>query len=227
MKHLNKILWGIVFIALGIILGLNAFEVTNINIFFKGWWCLFIIIPCAIDLFSDHDKTGNIIGLIIGILLLLACQNKIDFELIFKLLIPIILIIIGLSFIFKDVINSNIKKKIKEINKNNSNSTNHCATFGGCNVNYSNEQFNGCEINAIFGGVKCDLTDAIIDKDVVINACSIFGGIDIIAPKNVNIKISSTPIFGGVDNKFKNSNDEQLKTIYLNCTCIFGGVEIK
>ena len=61
MNKLTKILWGIVFIAIGI--GLNALEITSINIFFKGWWTLFIIIPCLIGLFdSDSDgKTGNLI----------------------------------------------------------------------------------------------------------------------------------------------------------------------
>lgn len=48
MNNLTKILWGIVFIVLGVIIGLNALDITSINVFFKGWWTLVIIIPCLI-----------------------------------------------------------------------------------------------------------------------------------------------------------------------------------
>ena len=79
----------------------------------------------------------------------------------------------------------------------------------------------------MFGGVKCDLRNAIIDSDVVINASSTFGGIEIYVPSNVKIKIKSMPIFGGVENKAKTKTDENSHTIYINGTAVFGGVEIK
>ena len=53
MKKFGSLLWGLVFIAVGIIVGLNSFKVTNIDLFFNGWWTLFIIVPCFIDLFSE------------------------------------------------------------------------------------------------------------------------------------------------------------------------------
>ena len=53
-------------------------------------------------LFKEREKTGNIIGLLIGVALLLSCQNILDFDMIWKLALPAVLIIIGLSFIFKD-----------------------------------------------------------------------------------------------------------------------------
>ena len=44
---------GICFYYSGVIFGLNALEITDINIFFDGWWTLFIIVPCFIGLFKD------------------------------------------------------------------------------------------------------------------------------------------------------------------------------
>lgn len=120
MKKINSILWGIVLVAIGVILGLNALELTDISIFFKGWWTLFIIIPCFIGLFSEEGKTGNLIGLIIGLLLLLSCQDIVEFELVWKLSLPIVLIIFGISFMFKNTISNGIDNKIKEINKKSS-----------------------------------------------------------------------------------------------------------
>ena len=85
MKQIRNSLWGLVFIILGLVVGLNALGITNINLFFKGWWTLFIIVPCFIDLFNNKDKVGNCIGLIFGILLLLSCYDLFSFDIVFKL----------------------------------------------------------------------------------------------------------------------------------------------
>ena len=96
MKKFGSLLWGLVFIAVGIIVGLNSLKVTNIDLFFNGWWTLFIIVPCFIGLFTDNDKTGDTVGIAVGVILLLCCQDILNFDILWKLLLPIILIIIGL-----------------------------------------------------------------------------------------------------------------------------------
>lgn len=88
---------GLIFIIIGVIIGLNTFHITNIDLFFDGWWTLFIIIPCFLGLFKDQDKTGNIIGLIVGIYLLLYCQGIISFQFAWKLVVPVIFVLIGLK----------------------------------------------------------------------------------------------------------------------------------
>ena len=228
MKNFGNVLWGIVLIAIGIIIGVNSLGIAPINIFFDGWWTLFIIVPCFIGLFKEREKTGNIIGLIIGIVLLLCCQGLLNFDLIWKLALPTILVIIGISFIFKDTFDHKINGEIKKLNKNRVKDNGYCATFSGQNVNFDGEKFNGTDLTAVFGGLKCDLRNAVIESDSVINVSSIFGGTEIIVPENVKVKIKSTSMFGGVDEKRKNKSDNQeSNTIYINATCLFGGVEIK
>ena len=228
MKSFGNILWGIVLIVVGLIIGGNALGITNINIFFDGWWTLFIIVPCFIGLFKEREKTGNIIGLLIGIALLLCCQDILDFDMIWKLALPVVLIIIGISFIFKDTFNHKINEEIKKLNENRTKDGGYCATFAGQNIKFDGEKFNGTELTAVFGGVKCDLTKAIIENDVVINATSVFGGIEIYVSDDVNVKIKSSSIFGGVSEKRKSDvKNENSHTIYVNATCIFGGVDIK
>ena len=225
MNKIGNLLWGLVFIVVGVIFGLNALDITNINIFFDGWWTLFIIVPCFIGLFKDKDKTGNLIGLIIGTCLLLGCRGIVEFALIWKLMVPAILVMIGLSFIFKDTLSSKVKKEIKKLNKTETKE--YCSCFSGQTIDFNNEEFKGCSISAVFGGVKCDLKNAIINDDVVINANSIFGGITIYVPEGVNVKIGSTSIFGGVSDERKNKTNDAKYTIYINATSMFGGVEIK
>ncbi len=204
--------------------------ITNINLFFSGWWTLFIIIPCFIGLFKEEEKTGNIIGLFIGVVLLLCCQDLIDFDMIWKLFIPAILVAIGVSFIFKDTISGKVNKEIKNLNKTRKDEKGEnefCATFAGQNINFDNQEFNGADLTAVFGGVKCDLRKSVINKDVVINCSAIFGGIDIYVPQDIKIKIKSVPIFGGVSNKTAQVNKEDAHTIYINAQSVFGGIEIK
>lgn len=227
MKKFGNILWGLVFIVIGIIWGLNALGIADINVFFKGWWTLFIIIPCFIGLFTDRSKTGNLIGLLIGLTLLASAQRIISFSMIWKLLVPAVLVIIGLSFIFKDVIGSKVNKEIKKLNENRKNGTEYCATFASQNLNFDGEDFKGVDLSAVFGAIKCGLKKANITEDQVINASAIFGGIEIYVPTDVNIKIKSTPIFGGVSDKTIRNSNPNAPTLYINAYCMFGGVDIR
>lgn len=226
MNNIKNILWGIILVIIGVIIGLNTIGITDIDIFFDGWWTLVIIVPCFIGLFINKDKTGNIIGLLVGVILLLGMQNIIDFNLIWKLLLPSIIVIIGLSLIFKNTFNSKINNEIKKLNNKNTKDNEYCATFSGQRIDFPNEEFKGATLNSVFGSITCDLREAKIKEDVVINASSVFGGIDIIVPDDVNIKIKSNSIFGGVNNKKKNNEDKKY-TIYVNASCLFGGVDIK
>ena len=113
MKKTSNIIWGCVLILLGSILGLNALGITNINIFFDGWWTVFIIVPCVIALFKEKEKMPSIVGIIIGLSLLLACQEVIKFEMIWKLCLPIIIIICGIKLVLTNVKEENTEKKLK------------------------------------------------------------------------------------------------------------------
>lgn len=223
----KNILWGIVLVIIGVIVGLNALNITNINIFFNGWWTLFIIIPSLIGLLNEKDKTGNIIGLIIGVVLLLGVQNIIDFDLIWKLILPVIIIIVGLSLIFGNNLNKKINNEIKKINNKKGKNEEYCSTFSEQKIDFDDEEFKGVSLTAVFGGITLDLRKAKINEDVVINTTSVFGGIDIYVPDNIKIKVKSTSIFGGVDNKKIKNDNEKEHIIYINASCIFGGVDIK
>ena len=227
MKKLSKILWGIALIAVGSIFALKAFGVTNVEIFFDGWWTLFIIVPCLVGIFSEREKTGNIIGLLIGVFLLLCCQNVLSFDMFWKLAIPAIIVIIGLKMIFGSIFGDKAIKMLETSRKNGDSIKVGCATFSGQNLNFDGEQFSGAELTAVFGGVKCDLRQAIIEKDCAVNATSVFGGIDILVPDNINVKVNSNSIFGGVSEKNHRTAVQGAVTIYINATCMFGGVEIK
>ena len=225
MKKASSILWGTVLIAAGVIWALNEFNVTNIDVFFDGWWTLFIIVPCGIGLFTEREKTGNIIGIAVGVFLLLCCQDILSFSMLWKLLVPAIIVIVGLKMVFTGIFGNKANEIVKKLKLEGKALKSGCAVFSGCDIKYDNEVFEGAELTAVFGGVDCDLKNAIIEKDCAIQISAIFGGIDILVPDNVNVKVSSNCIFGGISNKTAVHKDAP--TIYVNGTCMFGGVEIK
>lgn len=223
MNQINKILWGVAFIIVGLILGSNAVGLTNIDLFFNGWWTLFIIVPSFIGLFKNNNKTGNIIGLLIGVFLLLSTRGIIDFDIVSALIFPIILIVIGIATIFSNTTNKVVLEKIRSFDKEDLESV--TATFSEQKVKIDDD-FKGTAIDAVFGSVEIDLTDAKIKNEQIIKSSSIFGGVKIILPKDINVKVKPTSIFGGVDNKIANNKDNKT-TIYIESFCLFGGLEIK
>ena len=225
MKNLSRVLWGIVLIFIGVIWGLNRTGVADINIFFDGWWTLFIIVPSAISFFEKgNNKISSLIFLIIGVLLLLAAQGLFEFEILWEILLPAIVVLIGLSLIFGNKVDFNVKEKTKCLDSEDT--ENIFAAFGEQNVNKAGENFEKANLNAIFGAVKLDLREAKLEKETVIGAWAIFGGIEILVPKDCIVKVKGTPIFGGISNERKNNEDAK-KTIYIEGYAVFGGIEIK
>lgn len=224
MSNISKALWGLLLIIVGVVIGLNSLEITNIDIFFSGWWTLFIIIPCFINLFDEREgRYGNIIGLIIGVFLLLSCQGFLPFEIIAKLIIPFILVAIGLSMMFRNSLKKSIAEKI-EVGKKNGLET-ISATFADQKIEKDGESFEGANLDAVFGGITLDLRDAKLKEETIITASAIFGGIEILVPKDVTVKVRPTSIFGGTSNK-ANKKDSK-KIIYVEAFSLFGGIDIK
>jgi predicted membrane protein len=225
MKKNKGILWGIVLVIAGVLWALNAIDVTNIDIFFDGWWTLFIIVPCVIGMFTERDKTGNIIGILIGVFLLLCAQNVLSFSLLWKLLVPAILVIIGLKMVIRAVHGNKANEVFKKQKKDGKAPRIGCAVFSGGDIVVDGEVFDGAELTAVFGGIKCDLRNAVIDHDCTVNVSAIFGGVDILMPDNINVQANSIGLFGGISNKTQARKD--VPTLYVSGTCLFGGVDIK
>lgn len=225
MKQVSKIMWGIVLVALGVVFALNALEITDIDVFFRGWWTLFIIVPSFISVFTDRDKTGGLIGLLVGLMLLLGARGYVDFRMMCKLAIPAVIIVIGLDLIFKDAFSKKAKEGVKKL-KDGGPLRAASAVFSTHDDNCSGQTFNGADYTAIFGTVNCNLQDAYLERDVLIKVKNLLGTVNITVPDGVNVEVRSQSIFGGVTNRIPN-NEANTLTLYVEAYCLLGNVEIQ
>lgn len=230
MKNkISNVVWGLLLILIGVGYAGGNLGIWDFNLFFRGWWTLFILVPCLVNLIQYGPNGGNIAGLCVGAALLLAAQGFLEFSMIRKLLVPAILILVGLSILL-----SNTKRRITDqqgnqipFEKTGMGGSDVSGVFDGRKVHYDGQLFEGATVSAVFGGVNMDLRSAVIERDVRIDATAIFGGIEIFVPANVVVKIMSTPVLGGVTNKAAAPTEVPCHTLYINATCVFGGVDIK
>ena len=103
------------------------------------------------------------------------------------------------------------------------------AVFSGRDIRVDNSYFNGADLSALFGGIDMNLKNALIRKNVTIEVKAVFGGIDIIMPADVRVVVDVTPILGGVENGTRTplGADENMPTVFIKGTCLFGGLEVK
>ena len=212
----RNLFWGIVLIVVGILfLGRNM-NWWNFSIFFEGWWTLFLIVPSIVSLVRKESMGTSFLILVLGVLMLLASQNVIEWSTIWKVFLPIIIMVVGLSIIF-----GNRKVKTKKVRGN---AKEYVAIFSGVDEMIGKIE-SDFKVTSVFGGVELDMRDVKLEEDLIIDCFTLFGGIDIRLPKDVKVEVNGLPIFGGVENKYRN-NDEAKVTIYINHTTIFGGVDL-
>lgn len=226
MKKFSNILWGLLFIVLGVMIGLNSFGVTNINFFFDGWWTLFIIIPSFIEFFRSKVKVLNVIGIATGVAILLFCQGIFSFEMLWKLALPTILVLIGVALVFKDAIFAPKSTPTRKRSDKKGQEDKYSTSFSSKSIKYDGQVFYGNDLSATFGNITCDLRNAIINEDIIINTNVTFGSIDILMPHGVNVEIKSSGIGGTYDNRHS-SYINGAPTVFVSSMCLLGNVEIK
>lgn len=95
MKNRNVL--GFILVAIGAVLLLQAFDVIKGNIFFDGWWTLFLIIPAIVSMSRTGVTVGNGILLVLGIGFFLQEQGwNLD-----GYLVPAIFIVLGVAILFR------------------------------------------------------------------------------------------------------------------------------
>ena len=89
-RDYSLLIWGLLLIVVGIIFSGNALNIWSIDIFFPGWWTLFLIIPGLVSIIKHGLNWGSGILVILGLMLLLDELDIITGEVMWKLVFPLI-----------------------------------------------------------------------------------------------------------------------------------------
>lgn len=222
-EKIYHVILSIFLFIVGILIIGNAFSIWNVNVFFKGWWALFIIIPALEAFLFQNGKSASFYALLLGVGIILYNQEIINFDIFWKTLLACFIVLIAVNLFVS------IFRKDKVVKSRNRSVPLYVGIFGEADEKVINDDFEGCTCISLFGSVDLDLSDVKLKKDIYIKTKSIFGGVDIFLPEGVNVITSGISILGGTENKVKKSSKEKKKVVnvYIESFCLFGGAEIK
>ena len=225
-RRIGAVLWGVIFIACGLMGLLNIFFHWQFT-FFPGWWTLFIIVPAVVNIITNGIQFGNIILLLIGGGFLVEALDLFPNINVYAAMFALAAILIGIKIIIGKGSGHPVKGIFVSDRTKADDILEYLAVFGGIEVKNTSTDLQGGSVTAVFGGGDIDLTDAVVNYDISIDATAIFGGVTIYAPKNAKVVVTGIPIFGGYSNKTRDNADPDAKVVKINCVSIFGGVEIE
>lgn len=245
----SRIWSGIVLIGAGVLL--LAYKMgAPIPAWIFTWPVLLIAIGILSGIGSKFRNPGSVIMILIGTVFL-ADQSipGIDFH---NYLVPVILIGLGLIFIFRPK-HSQCQRRERFLGRagrgdrrgmrsfdspadsaadasanDDGEYIDVQAIFGGIKKNIQSKNFKGGEIISFMGGSEINFMQSDIQHPVVLEVNNVFGGTKLIIPANWDVKNEISAVFGGVEDKrsFNNSIPDSEKRILLKGACVFGGIEV-
>ena len=228
MKQSFKIVLGLALIAAGVLWALTILGILTFEFSTKGWWTLFIIVPCIFGLFNDRDKVGPCIGIAVGVLLLLAARDVISWNIMWQLALAAMIVGFGLKLLFfKNVCQPQGNCELKTISRNGKEIRRIETSFGKQEISFRGEKFEGADVHTSFGALILDFRGAEIAPEAFVDLNVGFAGATIIVPDGLAVQLAVSSGFGGVkdDRRNKVATGSPLLTITGNVG--FGGIEIK
>ncbi len=111
------------------------------------------------------------------------------------IILPVIIIAIGLGFIFNRVRRPHTMDEVTD-------RVELLAVLGGVESRSTSKTFRGGEMLAIFGGVDLDLRDAGISvPPAEIQVFTLFGGTEIRVPEGWNVRLNVLPVLGSAEDE--------------------------
>mgnify|MGYP006287253633 CR=1 FL=1 len=102
------------------------------------------------------------------------------------------------------------------------------AAFGGSEKRSTSKAFTGADLTAVFGGAELDLRDAAVaDPPAHVSANVMFGGVELIVPREWNVQLDVIPLFGGAaDERPRREEEHEAVDLVVSGLVLFGGVSV-
>ncbi len=217
-------LLGLILILVGLVLVGNQlnFIPGDLRQYVFTWQSLLILIGLIFLTRRDNMATGFILIFIGGFFLVPDIFN-LSYEW-RSLFWPVILIIVGISFIFGA---SFRHRRDHELEGTDDDYLDDVNVFGGHDRIITSRSFRGGSIISVFGGGKYDLRNAQLSSGTnILEMTNVFGGGKLILPSDWDVKVEVVAIFGGFSDKRIISAVSPDKRLIIKGVSMFGGGEI-
>lgn len=230
-SKMPSVILGLVAVAIGVCYCLKVFNILpDFNLFIDGWWTIFLVVPGLMMLFErGSNKVVGLVLIALGAGLFLNAQQIISVDLV-KLIVPILIIVFGVSVIVHAFFGNRFHRKsisVEVVATSDGSLPKYEVSFGEVSPNYQGKAFDGCRMEVAFGKGTLDLTGATIEGDKTIEVEAAFSGVEIILPPDCKLDLQTETNFGGVENQFTSSSDENAPTIHVAAQVNFGGLVIR
>lgn len=223
------LIWGVIVAMVGVVILLDNMGILAASQVFR-FWPMLLIIPGILNLTTQRGRLIGILLVGFGAALQLHELGIARFS--WGVIWGLVWIAVGVLILWSSLEARNRPPKT-EAGGDPRTRLNEVAIFGGVERRITTQDFQGGAINAIFGGVELDLSEAGMQSDeVTLDVNAIFGGVEIRVPYEWQVVSRGAPVFGGFVDKTRLRRTEDpsnttRKMLVLTGAAIFGGVEIK
>lgn len=229
LKYDHRIWLGVIIVIIGFLVLLDNLGIGQYS--FHEYLFRWEVLLMALGLFfilGDRNRSTGIILIAVGGIFYLRDILGLSFNF-WELLFPGLLILVGVMIIFRHYIDKDgpAGSQMKD-----EDTIDELAIFGGGDRVVTSRQFRGGKVTAVFGGLNYNLMQAsLAPGKQYIDVFCLFGGVNLIAPDDWDIKIRVFSIFGGYGEKQRylkpRTEIENRPQLIIKGTVIFGGGEIK
>ncbi len=229
---------GLILAGIGVLLLLQNLGIVIVENLWDYWPVLLIVAGMSKLLHSwgVGGRVGGGIVAALGILLLLRNFGVIHGD-VWGYFWPAILIAIGLGMLLRAIesgghpwAGTGWRPRAALNDESTVHSAGIHAVFSHAESSFDTQQFEGGEVNAVFGGVELDLSRAAIKGDQACLECNaVFGGVEVTVPETWTVVVRGTGIFGGFSDETVPPvrGDVKSPSLLVTGSAVFGGVTVK
>lgn len=226
----SRIVSGLFIIAFGVVILLQVLGIVYFPDLTDKWWVLFIIVPGVAGIASSGFHFWNVFLVFLGAWLLVEDQSW------FKTMVgekgwPIFLGVSIIVFGVWVVLGGHHHiPRFEHSNENHNEDSNNFPEYTSVfsEVRYVNrsKSFRGGKASSVFGSITVDLRDINITSNAVFEVAGVFGGIELIVPRSVPIKVNVVPVFGAISNTASVMPMNGQPYLEIKGAAVFGTVKI-
>lgn len=224
----QRVILGTVLALLGVVFLLDNFNVLDVSRVISFWPLVFMA-GGALKLTQARSSKDYVIGgslLLVGIAMMLEHMGIIAVR--WRDLWPLLLIVIGISVIFKDQWSerSSDGNSTRNYGVSDNGQLSLTTMMSGSQIKIDAKNFQGGEMTVLMAGVELDLRNASMPVDATLHIFVVMGGVEIKVPLDWTVLYQGTPVMGGVEDKTV-PTPNPAKRLTITGTVIMGGIEIR